>query len=398
MVVASGAAAWGVWRQLTRIGAWPGEATTRPELAVLTFWCVGFAVASLVAAVFERWARRAGAWAGCWIAWALLACGAAWYMPEASHLLVAPALVAGVVGIGSVVTGRQAAPGLLAAAVPLLAAAVIWLPPAWFLFDALGPVTLPVSATAVAVLCTAMLPLVAGAGRLRWQLPLVVLVVSGVLALAATRTPAFSAERPERMNVTFFQLEGDAEARWAVSPQSGSLPAAMRRAASFGTSLVRPFPWSTFAGAFVAPAPRIDALAPEAALVGTEARDGTRLVRLRVTSRRGAREVMLWLPRDRVVSAAIGGRTIPDRTPLEQARRGSRAGPTGYRGYACLTLPPGGVEFEVVVTGAEPVDGFLADQSEGLPPGGDALLRARPVEATAIRSGDVTILGRRVSL
>jgi hypothetical protein len=397
MLALPGAAGWGLWRLLTRAGAWPGEATARPGLAVLAFWSLGFALALLVAAVFERWAKRAGGWAGCWLTWALLACAAAWFVPEASYLLVVPALVAGIVGSVSLVARHSRAPGVLAAAAPLLAAAVLWLPPAWSLFDALGPVTLPVSGTAVAVVCTAMMPLVAGAGRVRWQLPLAALAVAGILAFAVAKAPAFSASRPERLNITFLQLDGEPEARWVVSPQSGSLPATMRETAPFGTSLVRAFPWSTSATAFAAGAPRVEAPSPGIRVLERGAGEAGRRVRLHAVSPRGARVVMLLLPRERVVSVAIGGRTIPNRTPQDEARRG-RGTTTGFRSYACVTLPAHGVEFDVVLAGAEPVEGYLVDRTFGLPAGGDALLRARRVEATAIQSGDVTILGRRVSL
>ena len=398
MVGLSAAAAWGLWRLLTRAGAWPGDATTRPATAVLAFWSLGLAFALLVAALFERWARRAGAWAGCWLLWALLACAAAWYVPEASYLLIVPALVAGVAGTVSVAARRDRAPGFLATALPLAAAAVIWLPPAWLLFDALGPPTLPVSGTAVALLVTALLPLVSGAGRLRWTAALAALAVAAGLSLVATKTPAFSGERPERMNVTFVQLDEEAGAQWVVSPQSGSLPAAMRRFAPFGTNLTFPFPWSTSATAFTAAAPRVDAPAPQAEVIERDPGDAARRVRLHVSSPRGARIVMLLLPRDRVNSVAVGGRVIPVRTPQEEARRGPPGPRSGFRSYACLTVPPEGVEFVVTLGGAEPVEGFLVDYTFGVPAGGGPLVRARPAEATAIQYGDLTILGRRVSL
>jgi len=119
---------------------------------------------------------------------------------------------------------------------------------------------------------------------------------------------------------------------------------------------------------------------------------------LEVTSPRGARVVMLLLPEERVVSVAINGREIPARARLQEQRSNRREPGSGLRSYTCVTVPPEGIEYEVVVTGAESVEGYLVDQTSGLPPGGDALVRARPREATAIQSGDVTMLGRRVAL
>jgi hypothetical protein len=397
MVAVSAAGGWGLWRLLTRAGAWPGDATTRPIVAVVAFWLLGIALALLVAALFERWARRAGAWAGCWLCWSLAASAAAFYVPEASYLLLVPALVAGLVGIVSVMS-RGEPPGFVTAALPLLTAAVLWMPPAWFLFDALGPPTLPVTGAALGVLCTAILPFSAGAGRARWVVPVLALAGAGVFALLSWRAPAFSAERPERMNVAFFQLAGDADARWVVSPQSLVLPPAMRQSARFGADLVQPFPWSTTATAYAATTSRLDLASPEAEILAREARDGRRVVRMRVASPRGARIVMLLLPRDRVVSAAIGGREIPRRAPTEEQRLAQRGPRIGLRSYACFTVPPEGIGFEIVIAGDEPLEGYVVDQTFGLPPGGDALVRARPREATAIHSGDVTSVARRVVL
>ena len=397
MVAVAAAAGWGMWRALARAGAWPGEATTRPVVAVLAFWLLGIALVLLIAAVFERWARRAGAWAGCWLCWSLAACVAAFYVPEASYLLVVPALVAGLAGLVSVIV-RPEPMGFCVAALPLLAAAVLWMPPAWFLFDALGPPTLPAIAGAVAVMGTALFPLVVAAGRARWVVPLVALAGAGALALISWRAPAFSADRPERMNVAFLQFAEDGDARWVVSPQSRVLPSAMRQAAPFGADLIKAFPWSERTTAFAAPTPERDLAAPGALVVERNSRGAQRRVRLQVTSPRGARVVMLLLPEERVVSVAINGREIPARARLQEQRSGRREPGSGLRSYTCVTVPPEGIEYEVVVTGAESVEGYLVDQTSGLPPGGDALVRARPREATAIQSGDVTMLGRRVAL
>jgi hypothetical protein len=397
MVGVAAAAAWGAWRLLIRIGAWPGEATTRPAVAVVAFWLLGLALALLVAAVFERWARRTGGWAGCWLCWSLAACAAAYYVAEASYLLVVPALVAGVAGVVSAIAQREPA-GFTATAVPLVTAAVLWMPPAWFLFDALGPPTLPAIAGALAMTGTPMLPLIAGAGRARWSLPLIALAGGGALALDSWTTPAFSAERPEPLNIAFVQFAEDGEARWVVSPRSRVLPPTMRQTAPFGAALVRAFPWSQTATAFAAPAPPSDLAAPDAHVVERGVRDTRRRVRLHVTSPRGARVVMLLLPEERVESVAIGGREIPARTRLQDQRPGRRGRGPGLRSYTCVTVPAEGIAYEVVVAGAEPVEGYLVDQTFALPPGGEVLVRARPREATPIQSGDVTVLGRRIAL
>jgi hypothetical protein len=395
-VAIAGAGAWILWRWLVRAGAWPGEATTQPSVAVMAFWLVGLGLAWLTASVTGRWGRPAGAWTGCWLGWSIAACAAAFYVAEASYLLIVPALVAGAVGV--VAASRGTTPGFVATMLPLGVAALLWMSPAWFLFGALGSIALPAIGAAVAVMGSGLAPLLAGAGRGRWSVPLITLAVGAALAAVSLRAPAFSSEQPERMNVAYFQLADEAQAQWVVTPQSGVLPEPMRQAVAFGDGLRAPFPWSTRATSFVAPAGSGVVAAPALEIVAREPQGAQRLVRLHVTSPRGARVVMLVIPPERVVSARIGGREIPPREPAGGSRGQARGALPPLRSYTCVTVPPEGISFEVTLSGDEPVEGYVVDQTSGLPAGGEVLVPARPREATAIHSGDVTTIARRVSL
>jgi hypothetical protein len=64
----------------------------------------------------------------------------------------------------------------------------------------------------------------------------------------------------------------------------------------------------------------------------------------------------------------------------------------------CLTLPPGGVEVELVLDGQEPVEVQLVDQRPGLPPGGERLAAARPAWAVTFQEGDTTYVTRWLKL
>ncbi len=397
-ILALGAAALGTWRLMAWLDAsrvWPGGATTRPEAWVLAFWLVGLACAASVTALLGRWSKAPGAWSGCWLGSSAAAIAAALYFPEASYVLVAPALLAGVSGVIAVSLGGRA-PGAFASVLPLAVASALLMPPAWMLFDALGPPALPVAGSAIAFASAMLAPAMAGAGRSRWLVPVSALAAAAVLSAWAVRAPSFSPELPERMSITFFQLAGEAKARWLVSPQSGTLPEPLRAAAPFGAEMGAGFPWSRNGTAFFAEVDLTTMREPVVDVLSRRTEGARTTVTLRALSPRKAPTLALLVPSNRVVSARVNNTEIPERQADLEVRPSQREAGASLRRYACFTLPAGGVEIELVVEGDDPVEGFVIDQSVGLPPGGNRLVSARPSTATASGQGDITMLARRI--
>jgi hypothetical protein len=342
---AGAAVAYGLTHLLSRLGAFRGGATSRPVVATAAFWLLGIAVATALPALTARRIGRGPAWAGCWLGWALLGLAAAFSVREASYIAIVPALVAGLAAVSGAWFIRDE-PGWLTLALPMVAAAVLWMSPAWFLFDALGVPILPAIGGVVAVMFTPLAPFFAEAARgWRWGVPGVATVSTIVFALVAWSAPSFSADRPEHLNLTYFQEDGGPGASWIAAPQSRALPAAMRDAASFGGSLERPYPWSASASAFVAPAPAVEDPAPDVQVLARARRDGLRIVRVRIGSPRGARVVALVAPADRVRLLAMNGHEISRRTAAQDQRAALVRGPAPrMRTYACLTAPQEGIE------------------------------------------------------
>ena len=391
----AGLAAWGLFTWLTARDAWPGGATTRPGISVLAFWLTGIGLSVTVAAIAARWSKPAGAWCGCWLAWSMAAVAAAIYFPEAGYVLIVPALVAGTTGFVAAVL-RQKLPGTRTSILPLSTAAILLMPPAWMLFDALGPTALPIVGIVMALVATALAPLVAWAGAVRWLVALCLLSAAGSLVMLALEAPAFSTERPERLNVVYFHLSGEQEARWIATPQSGSLPPAMREAAPFGENLTPAFPWSRAATSFVADALPSVIEAPAADMLERRTENGRTTIRLRAASPRQAQTISLFIPAARLVSVTMGGTELPRRPADSDLRLSQRDGGSALRRLTAFTVPAGGVEIVLVVAGAEPLEGFVADYSPGLPPGGDAIAGARPAEALPNGTGDLTVVARRL--
>jgi hypothetical protein len=363
---------------MTNRGTWPGGATTAPRSSLLAFWLAGLALVTLVAALSGRWTRPGGAWIGCWVGWAIAGIVAAVYVPEAAYLFIVPALVAGT-------TGLTRAVRLVAPLLPPAVAAMLIMPSAWVLFDAIGTAALPVTGTALGLIATTLAPSIAATGASRWLLPAAFAAGSAVLLAVAGSTAPFSIDRPERMNLTF--LQGDnAEAQWVIAPQSGELPDAMRGAARFGSTREQALPWSTGLG-FIAPAAALPLDGPALQILEQHRGTGDRSLRLRARSLRGAPMLTLVLPPDRIASVSLNGFEFPKSVSVPGAMG---------RAYTCYAMPAEGIEFAIRLNGESPVEGYLIDRSSGLPEAGQTLIRARPREAVPSATGDVTIVYARV--
>ena len=169
--------------------------------------------------------------------------------PDVPYFLVLPALVAGILGVAA---ARRPSWWGTAIAAPAIVAAVLQLPIAWLLYDAMGTVLLPVSAALFAILFALILP--AAPREFARRLALVASILSLLLAVAAAFSPPFSRDNPKHENVVL--LADEEKAQWIVEG-STLLEPAFRAAAVFSAKPESPFPWLPRYKAFVAPAPAI---------------------------------------------------------------------------------------------------------------------------------------------
>jgi hypothetical protein len=387
-LVATVALGWVLNFALALAGVFPTTWVAHPLPGVASFWLLALAVTVLVAA---RLAAPAGLWVGVWLDWAILGVVVAARAPGFSYIFVVPSLVAGLAGLLAGVGG----PG--SRLVPALAAALLWLPLIVPLFDGLGPIALIPIAAVVAALLSTFAPEFAAARpaarRALWQGALALAVVSAVIAVL---TPRHSPRAPRLVNLMFHQDATTGQARWLVRGGPGSpvaLPPSLRAAATFHGQPEAPFPWtSPQARAFVSPAPVLAAPGPEIAVLASSVAGGTRTLRLRLTSPRGAPEVTFYIP----AAARLEALKIEGHDALASA---NAAGPYGgWYSATDVTLSAGGCEVEAVLGEASPQDWYVVDSSRGLPPNGRRLLAARPPTATPGFSGDTTLVSRKVRI
>ncbi|HVT16414.1 MAG TPA: M20/M25/M40 family metallo-hydrolase [Thermoanaerobaculia bacterium] len=387
-LVATVALGWVLNFALALAGVFPTTWVAHPLPAVASFWLLALAVTVLVTA---RLGAPAGLWVGVWLDWAILGVVVAALAPGFSYIFVVPSLVAGLTGLLAGVGGPG--PRL----VPALAAALLWLPLIVPLFDGLGPIALIPIAAVVAALLSSFAPAFAAARpaarRALWQGALALVVVSAVIAVL---TPRHSPRAPRIVNLMFHQDATTGEARWLVrgSPASpAALPPGLRAAATFHGQPEAPFPWSSpQSRAFVSPAPVLAAPGPEIAVLASSVAGGTRTLRLRLTSPRGAPEVTFYVP----AAARLEALKIEGHDALGSA---DAAGPYGgWYSATDVTLSAGGCEVEAVLGEASPQDWYVVDSSRGLPPNGRRLLLARPPTATPGFNGDTTLVSRKVRI
>jgi hypothetical protein len=378
------AAAFGL--QALLAGAHPFSWVAQPLPFMAAFWLVSLAVSLWTAVLLTRRGEFFGLWSGVWIFWSLLGLLLGLLLPGLSYLFLVPSLVAGIAGLAA--AGRP-----LASILPLLAAALLWFPVLIFLYAGLGLNGLLATALLLAFVFAALAPLVAGSGSFgrRW-LPLAATVAAVVFAVLALVSPSFAPRSPRVLNVYLHKDADSGASRWLIL-SSTPLPPAVLAAAKFTRQSAPPFPWSPpRIRAFAAPAPELNAAAPELTVLEDSTAGGKRHLRLRLTSLRGAPVGTVWIPADaRLTSIAIDGQPVP----MEDLGR-----PEGWRWRFCsnLTLPARGSELDVVLGATQPTDWYVLDRSYGLPPLGKALLAARSKNAMPGQDGDVTVVSRKVRI
>jgi hypothetical protein len=393
-VAASATLAWGLVRALRAAGALPSPWVAHPLPTLVAFWALGFGVSTLVVAMLARRAGFWGLWAGTWAWWGVVAFATGWRLPEASYLFFIPAGAAGLCGLPAVIGADARWKRHVAGIVPAVVAAVLGLAVARFLYDVMGAPLLAVLAAVIALVSTTLAPVLAASqARWRWGLPLAAVAATICGAVTAILVPAYSVRAPERMNIIYHLDADSGKAQWLVFPASGVLPETLRKAAKFDLRPAAPLPLSGQRG-FTAEAAPARLAAPTFSVLEQTPEGARRRVRALLRSSRAAAEAAVLFPASAdVQSFTMAGHAVP--APPEGYRRWLG----GWSRYACLTLPPEGVEVAFTLPAAASVEAIVLDQSPGLPPPGGALLQqARPPTAVPSQDGDVSLVSRRVRL
>ncbi len=222
-------------------------------------------------------------------------------------------------------------------------------------------------------------------------LPAVVVSAASLLVglVAAIALPIYSEYRPQHVNILYLE---DTDASTAIFhlETEGDAPATMLDASNFSPEPTQVVPWSEAPVPYAAPvttarlpAPTLDVENSHKLAIGRE-------VTLRLSSRRNAWRIRLYLPE----SAELRGATVDGAPmPLPGGKSGESQQYTGLLFYgtqnrdALVTLTLGS---------SDPVTGFLADTSSRMPEVARKLVSARPVNASPVHGGDRSTVFRQV--
>src|SRR5207249_11794677 len=108
------------------------------------------------------------------------------------------------------------------------AAALLWCPVAWLLYDAIGTVSLPATSVLLALTLSVAAPAGTGAGP--WVLRALGLSAAAAAAIAlvaAALLPPYSPDNPRQLNLLYWVAADRSDARWLASAATGRLPAAL---------------------------------------------------------------------------------------------------------------------------------------------------------------------------
>ena len=376
---------------LSALGALPVPWIAHPLPALVgmhgTCIFVGLVVARLVAGR----ARVEALWAGTWLTWGALGVLLAIVAPGASFLFVVPTLTAGLVAWLRID---------VAAAIPALVAAVLWLPIALLVYAGLG-VVIPVVTCLSSVVLVSSWPALwirehgidgaEPARLLRRRVGAGAGLALVALAVTALLVPRYSTDIPQRVNVVFRQDAAETtparvyvEAAWAYVPWGKPPPAMVSALASDPARVTIATAWGLSSPVPMAEVPRLALPAPSASVVTSrDTPAGSTLIRL--VSRRGASTFVIELPPDVVLPVRVDGQKA-------MPRRGTIV----LRGVPAL-----GIELLLERSDARPLTLTILDVTSGVPvasPVARAVAAARPAEAVQTQDGDLTLVSTTLDL
>lgn len=342
--------------------------------------------------LIPRTGRRA-LWLGCFTGWAMIGVVMGFMMPSTAYLFAVPTAGAGLAMIAHAYAKPRELGFAVAALVSLILAVSLWGSLGYVLWIMMG-VDLSIAVTLPAALIgTALTPLLP-TGRYRWLAPGSTGLVAVVAFVIALVVPAFSAERPQRVNLQHFQefvLDStgkpvERSAWWQVQSWSGPAPDAVTRLGQFDSVAALALPSAWIDGRRLASdAPIVAAPPPLLEVIEQRETARGRFLRLEVRSPAGGNILSLYFPVDAgLFRASINGRSAPTR-PERPALR--------IQGLGQATAI-----MEIEMERREPVEVILVDETFGLPAESAELVESRPAWALPSDLGDMSVLFRRLSL
>ena len=357
----------------------------------ISVWAAALLSGGLVATAL---ARRSGAWGlavGGWLLWALLALALGIFLTGAAIMLLLPAFVAGV--LFAILAFSRLSRSALAREVAFTGAALstgsIWLSLALAFESAVSFNLSPAVTVGLGLVASTLAPLFAlpqDQTRVRrWLLiatAVAVLLATGIAMLV----PPYSASAPQQVNLIHLDDRDGGTAYWTAASWQGAVSEPLRGRFDADPDVV--FPW--FGESVpVASAQPTTAPAPDLQVISEKLVSGERIVEAQLHSPRGADWVNLHVPVEALASIVVADYTFTVRPDGAW---------NGYYTLQCHGRACDGLVVQFHLKEETSVEVLVVDCTSGLPPGGEALIQARPITAAPAHQGDQTIIMKRVDL
>jgi hypothetical protein len=377
--VAAAALALAIGQAVAWVAGWRAPGALFPPNMwprVAAAWCGGIAIALVAAALARRRASFDAVFAGVALAWDIAALALAIELPGAVYVALVPGAILSGLALLRIAARASEEVACIAA---LVASAVVFIPFALVLHDALGPDSVAMTAAVLALVCLSFAPMLDAPVR---RLAPALIAAAAVLALIGAIVPNTSPSHPRHLSLVH-ATDASGSARWQVD----AAPPALRALAPFEPRHV--FPWIPGAAVDVAPAPAAG-LPPPSVTVTRALRDGVHVTTLDIASQRQASRLRIaWRSAAALESLRINGVAPPPRT----ARHRSTLAPSWHR----VVVWGASARIEIATRDAAPAEASVSDTSFGLPPSAAALIQARDASgAVPAHDGDLTIVEHQV--
>jgi len=363
-----------------------------PAPAKVAFWVSALAVAiPLGGSVLGR-AGRAGLWLSSFLLFGLVGAALAVFKPGLSYPLVVPALVAGALAVAWGLAPSARLAELVPRWVwlpPFLTAVVLWFPLAWLLYDGLGAPALVGVAVVFGLVLTTVSTVWGPTADTR-TLRMGAWLVWAAAVAAQIAAPRFTEDHPRKLNLEYQVVAGDAgpTAKWTATGWENTLPEPLASSGHFASEISQTYPWPSFRRSHAAPAPTLPLSPPTFQVERATAENGHLKIEGTLASPRGAFYAGLVLQEKRLVSFTVNGKKPPKQVSKNLVPKLLAA--EGWVNLMTCTTGTEGVRYAVELSGTEPVQAYLWDQTYGLPEQGATLTAARPANAVPFQVGDVT--------
>jgi len=386
---------------ISALAGWQVPWYANPLPTRVALWTGVFFSSGLIANDLSRKSSFWGLTLGTWLAWAILSMLLALSpFSGATILFLVPTVVASLMlGIAEQLQpppeGNKPSSRLStilthsAIIVPALVAALVWMPIIFLLESALGLESSPIITLPLALLAGTLAPLFMQASkntRIGFLASCTTLMIIGTIF--AVLSPPYNENSPQQLTITHIEERHIKQSNWGIE-STDRIPDSMSQLHAFSDDATFVLPWSS-EPLFAAEATPNDAPSPQLDILSDTFTNGERIIKARLTSPRGGNQIKLLIP----TSAALNAISVANKKVTFDPLTAE----DDFYVWECYGESCNGIEIDLHIANRKAIEMLIADQTPGLPPHGDALLQARPANATPAHNGDASVIVEQVEV